>query len=548
MYSTAIQQAAMSQSKAAIVEAFSRFCVLQDMRSHPIWVCDRTLQRVLFILVDDSLRASPEAWARYFLLSAQPDHPELYVDLPECRLQPVIDEISDRGSEIGREMRVIYAQMIARQLEAEIVNFLRTPNPQSERFLTAYLQTACWYAARHFYHNKIQGSSLRFGYGLEDCFQTANEQASQPLKLLQSFQTEQETATIKTYAEKALKGILQETVECGLLKNESDWKILRYLSKKELVKALELSQNEQIPHNLLLWYCFKEIYQTKQIRQNRLVPPTDDQIQQICDRYNHRCPEFKLLPIRPETVLPDLETIAQTIRAYRAPSAVLSRIQPERVTVDPLVELMMSEELRQMRAIAHQAFSELPELVQKTLRLWFGLEFNHAEILKLLGSQLGIQKQYQLSRRIKQYRILLLKAVTEKLNLEMLDKLRRGKEAEVLMNQLLEKIDAYLTENCKAYFYRPLNQVLEKFQPNEKILLQAYYRQRLDLLEIKQQVSITSDAILPIVEILIQFLRSHLSQWIQETLDLDLTSCESIAPKLDHWIETWLCTDATFAI
>jgi hypothetical protein len=548
MYSTAIQQAAMSQSKAAIVEAFSRFCVLHETHPQPLWVCDRMLQRALFILVDDSLRASPEAWARYFLLSAQPDHPELYVDLPECRLQPVIDAISDRAAQIGREIRVIYAQMIARQLESEVVNFLRSPNPQSERFLTAYLQTACWYAARHFYYNKIQGSSLRYGYGLEDCFQIANEQASQPLKLLQSFQIEQENATIKTYAEKALKGVLQETVECGLLKNESNWKILRYLSKRELVKALELNQNLQVSHYLLVWYCFKEIYQTKQTRQNRLAPPTDEQIQQICDRYNHRCSEFNLFPLTVEVILPDLEAIAQMIRAYRAPNAVLSRIQLDTVTGDPLSELMASEELRQMRAIAHQTFLELPELVQKTLRLWFGLEFNHTEILKLLGTQLGIQKQYQLSRRIKQYRILLLKAVTEKLNLEMLDKLRKGKEAEALINQLLEKVDAYLSEICKAYFYRPLDQVLEKFQPNEKILLQAYYRQRLDLLEIKQQFSITSDAILPIVEILIQFLRSHLSQWIQEMLDLDLTSCESISPKLNHWIETWLCTDATFAI
>lgn len=541
----------MSQYKSAIVQTFSMFCVVHETRSQQvIWSRDRALQQLLLSLVDDSFRATPEAWARYFLLAAQQEQLR-GATLSEYQLQPLIDQLMTHSSKMAQQIRVIYTQMIARQTDPDIINFLRTPAPRAQKCLTAYLQPACLYSARHFYYTKIQSSSLRHRYALEDCFQIVSEQASQPLKLLRNFQVSQDQVKLKTYAEKAFRGILQNTVEYSMLKFESTWKLLRYLSKRELVKALQLKSfsEQEICHYALLWYCFKELYQTKQVRQNRLVPPTENQIQQIRDRYHQRYEEFNLVePIQTALVVPHLEAIAQAVREYRHPNAVLSRMQQNSMleTPDPLLELIQIEQLAQVKAIAQAAFSDLPEVAQKTLRFWFGLNLNHAEILKLLGAELGLQKQYQLSRRIKQYRMMLLKSVIEKLNAELLEKLHNSKDTEKTMDDLLETIDAYLSDNCKNYFYEPLEIAVQKFRLNEKLLLHAYYQQHLELDQLKQQFSIASDAILPLLEILVQFLRSSLQQWIQSNLDLNLRPYNSINSKLNHLIETWLQTDAAF--
>jgi hypothetical protein len=535
LISLSASKSAMSSYKTAIVQTFSMFCVLHG--DQPIWQRDRALQQSLLTLVDDSYQASSEAWARYFLWAAQQD---AGVDLADY-------SPPDRTPAITREIQVIYAQLIARQADPTVRQFLSAPLPQSEQFLSAYLQPCCWYAARQFYYTKIQPSSLRYSYALEDCFQIVSEQSSQPLKLLQNFKLEQDQVKLKTYAETTLKAILQNTLDHAVFKYESPWKLLRYVSKRELTRALQPATDSEITRARLLWYCFKEIYQTQQVRHNRLPPPSETQVQQICDRYRQRHVDLDLpAPISATMVIPSLEAIAQAIRTYRSPQAVLTRLEPEGMTPDPMVELIQTDQLRQVNAIAQVAFAELPEVAQKTLRLWFGLEFNHADILRLVGAELGLQKQYQLSRRLKQYRIKLVKSVIEKSNVEMLEKLRTAPDPERIMEQVLTAIDDYLSGLCKRYFYDALESAVATFRVPDKLLLYAYYQQHLEPSELMCQFNLERDRILPAVETLLQGLRSQLQQWIQAVLDLNLCPYPSLISKLNLMIETWLQTEAVF--
>jgi hypothetical protein len=540
----------VNAGKESIVREFSTFCIPQNCQGYrvPQWVSDRTLHRLLIYLVDHSLRATKDAWARYFLLTAQ-QHDRLLnltiSDLPECRLERWIDRLIEVAPEANQGMRVIHHQFIARQDETGVIAFLREPIA-AQKFLSAYLQSPCWYAARHFHSTKIAPSQLSYQYSLEDCFQIATEQTIQPVKILKHFQFERPNITLRTYAEKTLERVLQRSIQLKTIQNGSTWKLLRYLSQKELIVSLQAEgySHSNLTSHTLIWRCFKEIYHTKQVKQNQLAPPTNQQIQAMGDRYNQRCKLYEIIePIAVEIIPTWLETIARSVRAYRSSDAVLDRLWQDHQPSDGLADLMRQEQITQVGAIVRQAVEDLPvrcfadtaRAAQITLNLWFGLELTHAEILQLLKSRLGIEKQYQLSRQIKRYKKLILVSILNQLN---------EQDFEVKANTmdcLLEALDEYLANYCKSYFYSFLQNHLQQLQSHEKLILYLHYQQHWEDKKIAEKFNLKSSISSRVVTLNLSF-QSCLKNAIQTNWGLDLSHCDA---RLTNFVEIWLKESAT---
>ncbi|MGV0027825.1 hypothetical protein [Phormidesmis priestleyi] len=535
----------MSAGKESIVREFSTFCIPQNCQGYrvPQWVIDRTLHRLLIHLVDNSLRATKDAWARYFLLTAQQYDRTVNLTvsgLPECQLDRWIDRLIKAAPEANQGMRGIHHQFVARQNEAVVVDFLRTPisssDPQgvaAQQFLSAYLQPPCWYAARHFHSTKIAPSQLSYEYSLEDCFQIATEQTIQPVKLLQHFQLERRNITLRTYAEKTLERVLQRIIQLKTIQNDSTWKLLRYLSQKELTASLQAEGYSQlnITSYTLIWRCFKEIYQTKQIKQNQLPLPTKQQLQEMGDRYNQRRKPYEIIePIAQETISTWLEAIARSVRVYRSSDAMLDRLLQDHQPSDGLADLMQLEQTTQVGTIVRQAFLGLPAIAQIALNLWFGLELTHAEILQLLKSQLGIEKQYQLSRQIKRYKKLLLTSILEQLN-------EHDFEIQVnVFDRLTEALDEYLVDYCKSYFYPFLQNHIQQLQSHEKLILYLHYQQHWEDKKIAEAFNLKSSIPSRVITLNLSF-QSCLKNAIQTDLGIDLSHCDA---RLTNFVEIWL--------
>jgi hypothetical protein len=455
-----VQALSMQSNQSTVIGEFSTFCVPAHHPSEvPTWVCDRWLERVLVELVAPHASATPETWARYYLILARSRDRSFIrladLALPEPRLNRLIAHIVMLHPTLNQPLQRLHNQMTARQ-EPLVINFLRHPVPVAKNFLRAYLQPTCWHAARQFYAQHLQLSRHPDRYSLEDCFQMASERASDPARLLQNFQFER-PILIRTYAEKALSGILRERIHRASVTHQSTWRLLRYLAKRELVAALrEIGQPlEIITQAELLWHCFREIYQTKHLNQSHLPAPTTAQLQQISERYVQRQSEFGLKrSLTSQEIIRQLEMIAQAVQNYRSTDAQFSRLISETPPVSPLVDLIQTEQVLQVREMIQASFQFLPDIAQQTLNLWFGMELSQAEILILLGDDLGLTKQYQLSRQIRRHRALVLRLLLPMLR--DLDRETASLSNEPVLDQLLEALDPCLQRYCQSHFYAQL--------------------------------------------------------------------------------------------
>ena len=555
-----------------IIREFSTFRILEDRngRKIPVLKSDRELERIIDSLVSDAaLVANKDAWARYFLLVGRQNDPQLAASLSisapsDCSLQHIIKRLVELAPEPNKEVQVVYLQLLARQNDQRIANFLNNPVPSAEKLLSAHLQKICWYAAKDFYEKRIQFSNLRYQYPPEECLQIASLRASEPIKLLKNFNFEYRRITIKSYAEKRLWGIIYDKIRSQNLeaktKSLSDEGILRTLAKKELIEALRVTNNHQleITYYCLAWQCYKEIYQPIQINQNQLAPPTREQLQQIADRYNQRRQEFKISKaIGLDDIQVILKTCVQVVRTYRSSDSFTVRTHDDSSNLmsDPLnvmmqeeETLMQNEEMSQVRSIVARAFAELPDVAQKTLKLWFGLGLTQSDILILLGQVLGLQQQYQVSRRINQYKKSLIKALFQELKEKYPDLFKDKNRIDEIITQMQEPIDECLRQYCINFFYQPLENRLQLFEQEEKLFLRLYYRQHLQEQQLGEQLQVLGSEVPTKLVKLEQSLQTVFKQWVETTLDVALGLCSSADQKLASFIKTWLQEHATLEV
>lgn len=555
-----------------IIREFSTFCVLEDRNSRkiPILKADRELERIIGNLVNDTAsEVNKDAWARYFLLVARQSDPQLTASLSistssDNKLQHIISRLIELAPEPNQDVQVVYIDLIARKNQHRVANYLENSVSVAEKLLAAHIQKVCWYAAKDFYEKRMQFSSLRYQYPLEECLQIASLRASEPIKLLKNFDFKYRRITIKSYAEKRLWGIISDKIRSqnveAKTKSFSDDGLLRTLAKIELIEALKATNNYHIEINCycLTLQCYKEIYQPRQINHNQLAPPTREQLQQITVRYNQRRQEFKILKSADlDDITFILKTCVQVVRTYRSSDSFIGRIQEysNNLTTDPLNNLIETEELlskneeiSQIRTIIAKSFVVLPDAAQKMLKLWFGLELTQSDILLVIGQILGLQKQYEVSRKIKQYKKPLLKALIQELSEKFPELFQANNRLDQMINQIQEPIDECLKQYCKTFFCPPLENHLQLFEQKDKLLLRLHYRQQLQEQQIAEHLQISVAEVNTKLNELKQFLEAIFKQWVETTLDIALDLCSSAEQKLASFVKTWLQNHATLKV
>jgi hypothetical protein len=532
----------MNAALTKIVRDFSTFGYLFGPNRAKLvdWIADQSLKKLVTNLVAVAPWSQPDAWARYFLVHLRANDLVSLVPLlhPESWQHPVkvaIDSLIQVNPLPNQPMQGIDAQLAAAS-SPDITQFLDTPTPYAKDLLTAYLQKPCWYTAKQFYDTKVAWSSLHHRYSLEDCFQILGEQVSQPKRLLKAFRFDREHTSVKTYAEKKLQGVLRKAIADTALDACSNWSLLRYLSRKELVEALTAQgfTKPQINQYCLVWDCFQEVYQTKQIRQNQLPPPTQLQLEQIEQRYQKYQGKIE------QSISASLSVCIQAVRAYRHPNAVMERTWQHSLEVqpDPLAALIDQEEIHQVRIRLEHCVLELSAEARASFYLWFGLELPVTSILEIMGPTAELQHPHQLLQRIKSAKRYILTAWLKKLRQQYPEYFSDQTGESLINKQTLIALDESLKQLCQDRLHRYLADKLKQLNCQQRPKLS--YRKELITTGVKCSMgAITIDQANP-NENNMNILVCSLKRWLETDLKIPVNDDCNIEDHLRDFIHQWL--------
>jgi hypothetical protein len=526
----------MNEVLTKIVQDFSTFVYLFGTDPAPAidWIADQSLKKLVTNLVATAPYPQPDAWARYFLIHLRADdlpHPESW----QHSVKVAIDNFTQVNPLPNQPMQGIYAQLAAAANHPSITQFVDTPTPYAKDLLTAYLQKPCWYTAKGFYNTKVAWSSLHHRYSLEDCFQLLSEQVSQPKRLLQAFRFDREQTSVKAYAEKKLQKMLRKVVADSALDPCSNWSLLRYLSRKELIAALSGKgyTKRQISHYCLVWDCFQEVYQTKQIRWNQLPPPTPLQLEQMQQRYRQYQGESE------QSIAASLSVCIQAVRAYRNPKTVMERAwqQSEEVQSEPLAELIHQEEIHQVRTLLEYYLLGLADEVRAVFYLWFGLELPLASILEIIGTTDKLRYPHQLLQHIKSDQRYILILLLEKLQQQHPDCFVVQPGKSLISNQTLIAFDESLKRLCQDRLHSYL---AEQLNYHRRMSSSLGDRKALVTTRVERYVStVVIEQAIP-NENTIDILIDSLQQWLVTHLKISIDATRKIENYLRDFIHQWL--------
>jgi RNA polymerase sigma factor (sigma-70 family) len=300
------------------------------------------------------------------------------------------------------------------------------PTELERGHLAAYLQEVCYWEA--------QQTMLRFRitqYTTSDCFQVAIARID---KILRSFNLDY-GSNLKAYASIAFSGLIREFLrQRQVVDICSDWALLRKLSQKRLVAALQAAaiRPDRLPSYVLAWQCLKTFHVPTQATSTHKLPqPNEDIWQQVTRLYNgERLSQLSSagLEATPEALEKWMQQCVKAARAYlhpvttsiNAPKAghesgeLLDTLMDD--TQDSLLTTLIAQEDQQARQSQHSAvdqvlssaLSTLDPQVQQMLSLYYGQQLSQQEITK----QLNV-KQYTISRRFSKARELLLMALVK---------------------------------------------------------------------------------------------------------------------------------------
>lgn len=299
------------------------------------------------------------------------------------------------------------------------------PTELERGHFAAYLQEVCYWES----HQTMQRFKVT-QYTTSDCFQVAIARID---KILRSFNLDY-GSNLKAYASIAFSGLIREFLrQRQVVDICSDWALLRKLSQKRLMAALQTAaiRPELLPSYVLAWQCLKTFHVPTQATSTHKLPPPNEEIwQQVTrlynsDRLSQSPPGVEATP---ETLEKWMQQCVKAARAYlhpvttsiNAPKAghesgeLLDTLMDD--TQDSLLTTLIAQEEQQTRQTQHSAvdqvlnsaLSNLDPQVQQMLSLYYGQQLSQQEITK----QLNV-KQYTISRRFSKAREVLLLALAK---------------------------------------------------------------------------------------------------------------------------------------
>ncbi len=339
--------------------------------------------------------------------------------------------------------------------------------------LMAYIQETCYWIAQ-----KTASSFSNLHYSPADLFQLAIAQVD---KVLKGFDAQQ-GFSFKSYASVTLHNLIRESLrqrqEVDIC---TDWALLRKLSQKRLVEALQAVGLSGEPHYLRAWNCFKMLYVPQQAANSRQLAKPEPavweamtQMYRQISRQQDPQQDPQQNPAHPTSVAQMeqwLTTCAKAARAYLFPN-LLSLNSPklgyksgellddlcetclsETCQTESLLSQLISAEEMQERQQQQQQLSELlsnaiqqfdPES-QELMQLYYQAGWTQQQ----LAEQMQL-KQCTVSRRLAKLRESLLLILAKWSCLHISPSIA-----------LLAHTSSALDEWLQAYYAQP------NFQPNQ---------------------------------------------------------------------------------
>ncbi|MFH7027502.1 MAG: sigma-70 family RNA polymerase sigma factor [Heteroscytonema crispum UTEX LB 1556] len=300
-------------------------------------------------------------------------------------------------------------------------NLLQKSPRLAREHLVAYLQESCYWTSQ-----KTAASFNSTQYRLSDCFQIAIAQVDRVLK---GFNPNQ-GFILKNYASAIFASVIRETLrqrhEVDIC---SDWGMLRKISQKRLVAALQAAglPPDNINACVLAWNCFKMHYAPIQVNTARQLTRPDNQTWEVITKeYNSQANSQSSQKVNPQTLEKWLLNSAKAARQYLYPSVTSINISaigensaqwvenlPQSEQDSLLYEMISQEEqqtrtsqLSQMNQVLVEAIAQLEAQAQKILQLYYAQGLTQQEIAKQLQLQ-----QYTVSRRLTKARETLLRTL-----------------------------------------------------------------------------------------------------------------------------------------
>ncbi len=548
----------MTEYRDRIAREFStfRFAALRtDGVPYPELTPDPRLRRRMLHFVDavDDTSIHHDTWARYFLLGLYArdlDYlPELRPDEPnECQLIFLIQHWTWQAKEPNLPMQTIHTVLLEKRSEKDflIADFFYRLEEQTRELLVAYLQTSYWFAAQKL-------SVKRRSDQREDYYRIGLELVSDPAKLLRKFDFSRDIK-LRTYAEATLKGVIRDELKASSVWERTntlgDYGLLRSLSKKELRESLSAAKysEEKVVAYLLIFQSFEEIYQATHEKQKKLRDPSNEEIKDIGKRYQQLWVD-NISETPPKLNIESvLQAIAATVRAYRDPKTLQKRIVDKVENAETPLDIMetldssaqMAALATNLRAAIDDSFNRCKPAIQTTLKLSLGLDLNQSDIVVLLGQELGVKKQFQLSRKLQKYQKDVLRPTLQDLLTQHPELLQSATNFDGILLQAFEPAKEYLQTLCQSFFYAPLIEQYQRFSVREQKVLRLIYGLDFNTNEVAEQLSMTEEQVEGDRQRLEQQLQTALKTWTEQELNLSLSNCKSAPKKLDAFVKHWL--------
>jgi RNA polymerase sigma factor (sigma-70 family) len=302
-------------------------------------------------------------------------------------------------------------------------NNLQKSSRFAREHLVAYLQESCYWTSQ-----KTAASFNSTQYRLPDCFQIAIAEVDRVLKGFNPTQG----FILKNYASAIFASVIRETLrqrqEVDIC---SDWGMLRKISQKRLVAALQTAglSSDDIHACVLAWNCFKIHYAPSQVNTTRQLTRPDAQTwEAIALSYNLQANSHRSKKVNPQTLEKWLLNSAKAARQYLYPSVTSINISAagENSTEwvenlpgseeDSLLNEMISQEeqknrtsqLSEMNQVLVEAIAQLEGQAREILELYYTQGLTQQEIAKQLQLQ-----QYTVSRRLTKAREALLRTLAK---------------------------------------------------------------------------------------------------------------------------------------
>lgn len=402
--------------------------------------------------------------------------------------------------------------------------------PFDKDHICAYLDETCFWIG-----NALVGELAPLKLTASECFSSARIFAANPTQTFKNYDFAK--SKVEKYALLQIKTVTKEHLYLGKeVCKYSPWGLLRHSSKKKFSEALQQRTNltqAEIQSCLFALEAYKKVYaSSKEKGGQKLTEPSLETWLDIVGYYNKFCSKKNLEPVEDcRQIKKWLSYCVTAIREYsKLDFSPLEDGAFEEAGAD-LDWQPKTEEFEEVNAVLTGAFLDLEITEQLLLKLWYGLGISQGDIAAVLG----IEKQYQVSRR--------LKSCNKKLLLVLAKWCAEAQKislTEEVIKELTEPLTEWLKQYCEKEFKEFLREVLTSDRPYDLPLVRGRYGEGLTVRMVAEKLQISPEAVTDKLEGVRDYLAGELLQFVGDNLGLQLPN--SANKRIADFVGTCLAT------